>query len=110
MLKPNRATKGKILTTPAQFWGGIPTNKANFSSQEKLDWWLLFITVKAKAKSGYKRGDLAHDKRPKAKSGYKGGGEGVMTKKVEDPFDLQKFIPQIIEDPLDIESWRPFWD
>ena len=38
MLKPNRATKGKILTTRAQFRGGIPTTKANFSSQEKLDW------------------------------------------------------------------------
>ena len=35
---------------------------------------MLFITVKAKAKSGYKRGDLAQDKRAKKKRGKKKGG------------------------------------
>ena len=32
---------------------------------------MLFITVKAKAKSGYKRGDLAHDRWAKKKRGKK---------------------------------------
>ena len=46
-----------ILENPHQsstISAGIPTTKENLSSQGKL-WWLLFIIVNAKAKSGYKR-------------------------------------------------------
>ena len=75
MLNPNWSTKLKIHTSRPQF-KGIPATKVNLSSQRKLDWWLLFITVKAGAKSGYKRGDLAHDRRTlkKKRVTKKGGG------------------------------------
>ena len=52
MILENHNQSGKISA-------GIPTTNTNLSSQGIL-WWLLFNTVNAKAKLGYKRENLHH--------------------------------------------------